>query len=150
MYRKISLIFPDFFRHNELIKFCIIGSFCALQNILILYCLTSILNVHYIFSIFFQTLYVNSLGFYLNRRYTFSVKNGQFWQELFKYHTVMASSLLTFSILMYLLVDVMHIWYLSAFILLTIGMTFYNFLSHKRWTFKENSGDNLRSIKDDG
>lgn len=62
----------------------------------------------------------------------------------------MASSLLTFSILMYLLVDVMHIWYLSAFILLTIGMTFYNFLSHKRWTFKENSGDNLRSIKDDG
>ncbi|HSA45617.1 MAG TPA: GtrA family protein [Candidatus Competibacteraceae bacterium] len=137
MHRKISLNFPDFFRNNELIKFCIVGSFCALQNILILYYLTSILNFHYIFSIFLQMLYVNTLGFYLNRRYTFSVQSSQFWQELFKYHTVMVSSFFTVSILMYLLVEVMHIWYLSAFILLTIGMTIYNFLAHKRWTFKK-------------
>jgi len=137
MGRKINLKLPNFLRKNEFIKFCIVGSFCALQNILIIYLLTSILNLHYIFSIFIQMLYINTLGFYLNRRYTFSIQSGHFWHELIKYHTVMMSSLFTVSILMYLLVEVIHIWYLYAFILLTIGMTIYNFITHKRWTFKQ-------------
>jgi putative flippase GtrA len=149
MYRKINLRLNDFIRHNEFIKFCIVGSFCALQNILILYCLTSILNFHYIFSIFIQMLYVNTLGFYLNRRYTFSIQSSQFWQEIIKYHIVMISSFLVVSILMYLLVEVMHVWYLYAFIFVTIGMTIYNFLAHKRWTFKKIPENNLRSIKYD-
>ncbi len=139
MHKKTDLRLIDFVRRNEFIKFCIVGLFCALQNILILYCLTSILNFHYFFSIFLQMLYVNTLGFYLNRRYTFFIQSSRFWQELFRYHTVMISSFFTVSILMYLLVEVMHIWYLHAFILLTIGMTLYNFLVHKRWSFKQNS-----------
>lgn len=137
MYRNIDLKFSDFFRRNEFIKFCIVGAFCALQNILIIYLLTSILNFHYIFSILIQMLYVNTLGFYLNRHYTFSIKSGYFWQELVKYHTVMISSLFTVSVLMYLLVEVVKIWYLYAYIILTIGMTIYNFITHKKWTFKQ-------------
>lgn len=120
----------------QFFRFCLIGAFCAFQNILILYILTSLFHLHYIFSIFLQVLYVNTLGFYLNRRYTFMLQSTQFWQELLKYQTVMISSFFTVSILMYFLVDILHIWYLYAFTILTIGMTLYNFFAHKKWTFK--------------
>lgn len=121
---------------TQFLRFCLIGAFCAFQNILILYILTSLFHFHYIFSIFLQVLYVNTLGFYLNRRYTFMLQSNQFWQELLKYQTVMISSFFTVSILMYFLVDILHIWYLYAFVILTIGMTLYNFFAHKKWTFK--------------
>jgi putative flippase GtrA len=123
-------------KKNQFLRFCLVGGFCASQNILIIYLLTGLFKVHYIFSIFLQTVFVNSIGFYLNSRYTFNGNKNEFWQELFKYHTVMLSSILTVSILMYVLVDILHIWYLYAFITLTIAMTIYNFIAHKKWTFK--------------
>jgi putative flippase GtrA len=133
---KASLKVQNLLKNNQFLKFCLVGAFCAFQNILILYILTPLLNLHYIFSIFVQILYVNTLGFYLNRRYTFTLQTNRFWQELFKYHTVMISSFFIVSVLMYILVDFMHIWYLYAFISLTIGMTLYSFFAHKKWTFK--------------
>ena len=133
---KVFLRIQKLFENNQFLKFCLVGAFCAFQNILILYILTSLLNLHYIFSIFVQMLYVNTLGFYLNRRYTFTLQSNRFWQELFKYHTVMLSSFFIVSVLMYILVDLMHVWYLYAFIMLTIGLTLYSFLVHKKWTFK--------------
>lgn len=123
-------------KENQFLRFCLVGGFCAFQNILIIYFFTSFLKLHYIISIFIQMLFVNSIGFYLNSRYTFKTKNNNFWQELLKYHTVMISSVLTVSVLMYFLVDILHIWYLYAFIILTIATTLYNFIAHKKWTFK--------------
>jgi putative flippase GtrA len=134
--KKDYLQFSNSLKKNQFFKFCVVGTFCAFQNILILYILTSFLNLHYIFSILIQMLFVNTVGFYLNRRYTFTLQTDRFWQELIKYHTVMISSFFTVSLLMYLLVDIMHIWYLYAFTILTIGMTIYNFLAHKKWTFR--------------
>jgi putative flippase GtrA len=121
---------------NKFLRFSLVGGFCALQNILILYFLTDILKLHYIFSTLAQMIFVNTIGFYLNKRYTFKTKINRLWYELWKYHTVMFSSFLTVLVLMYLLVEVLHTWYLYAFIILTIGMTGCNFLMHKKWTFK--------------
>ena len=133
---KLNLKIVDSLKKKEFFKFCLIGGFCAFQNTLILYILTSILHLHYVFSILLQMFYVNTLGFYLNNRYTFTNDKNQYWQSLLKYYAVGASSFVLVCALMYLLVDIIHIWYLFAFIILTIGMTFYNFIIHSRWTFK--------------
>ena len=128
---KINKLFRSkFFRYS------IVGAFCACQNIAILYFLKSILNLHYIFATIVQMVFVNSIGFYLNKRYTFKTKINNFWSELWKYHTVMFSSFLTVLALMFLFVDILNIWYLYAFIIATIIMTLFNFLMHKKWTFK--------------
>ena len=124
-------------RYKEFFKFTLVGVFCAVQNIVILYLLTSTLKLNYNLGIFIQMLYVNSLGFYLNRRYTFESKNTKFWQELLRYHTTMISSFIFVCIGMFFLVKILNIWYLYAYILLTIVMLIYNFLVHKIWTFKK-------------
>lgn len=121
---------------SKFFRFCIIGGFCTSLNLVSLYALTTILKVHYILSTIILMLTVNTLGFYLNRRFTFKSKKKRFWHELWKYHTVMFSSSLTVLILMYVLVDIFHIWYLYANIITTIIMIFYNFSMHKRWSFK--------------
>jgi putative flippase GtrA len=40
-------------------------------------------------------------------------------------------------LLMYLLVDVLHIWYLYANVIIAASMIIYNFLMHKNWSFKK-------------
>ena len=124
-------------KYKEFFKFTLVGAFCAVQNIVILYLLTSIFMVHYMISIFLQMIYVNSMGFYLNRRYTFNSNNPKFWEEFYKYHTTMISSSILVYLGMYLFVEILNIWYLYAYIILTIFMLIYNFLVHKIWTFKK-------------
>ena len=121
---------------SQVFKFLLIGGFCTLQNIVWLYFFTTILGFHYIVSTIILMITVNSLGFYLNRRFTFKKQGNNFWQELCKYHTVMISSCLTVLLFMYILVDILHFWYLYANILITVVMTFFNFFLHKKWTFK--------------
>lgn len=122
---------------NQFLRFFLVGGFCASLNILGLYILTSILHVHYLISILTQTVLVNAVGFYLNKRFTFKNSKDGFWKGLIKYNSVMISSFLIVSILMYFLVDILHVWYLSAFIFVTIIMIIFNFVSHKKWTFSK-------------
>ena len=122
---------------SSFFRFCLVGAFCAFQNILVLYLLTNYLKLHYVLSIFVQMFYVNTLGFYLNRKYTFTgrIKIGSILGELIKYHGIMLSSSFAVAIAMYFLVDLFKVWYLSAYVILTVLMTIYNFFAHKKWTF---------------
>jgi putative flippase GtrA len=125
------------FVKSHFFKFLLIGGFCTLQNIIWLYVLTTILGLHYLISTTILAIVVNSLGFYLNRRFAFKKRGKEnFLYELWKYHTVMLSSFLIVLVSMYILVDIFHIWYLLANIIITICMVLYNFLMHKKWTFK--------------
>lgn len=125
------------FISSKFYKFLVVGAFCTLQNIFWLYLLTTILKLHYILSIIILMITVNTLGFYLNRCYTFRKhENNNFLYELGKYHSVMLSNFFSVLILMYILVDIFKIWYLYANIIITIGMTLWNFFMHKKWTFK--------------
>lgn len=126
----------DTITNSKFFKFLLVGGFCTLQNIVWLYVLTTLLGLHYIVSTIILMITVNTLGFYLNRRFTFKKQGDNFWHELWKYHTVMLSSSVTVLILMYVLVDIVGIWYLYANIIITIGMTLVNFLMHHKWTFK--------------
>jgi putative flippase GtrA len=136
--QKLRVKFNKLF-HSQFFRFLLVGGFCTLQNIFWLYLLTTILGLHYIVSTIILMITVNSLGFYLNNRYTFKHSDHSFQsfiKKLLKYHTVMFSSFLTILVLMFVLVDIFKIWYLLANILITIGITIYNFTAHKKWTFK--------------
>jgi putative flippase GtrA len=122
------------------LEFLLVGLFCTLQNVFWLYLLTTILKFHYLVSTIILMITVNSLGFYLNKRYTFKTYKTRtiksVFKELIKYHTVMLSSSLIVLGLMYVFVDIFRIWYIMSNLVISIGMSVYNFLIHKRWTFK--------------
>ena len=121
------------------LKFLLVGLFCTLQNVFWLYLLTTILKFHYLVSTIILMITVNSLGFYLNKRYTFETDKTRtiksVFKELIKYHTVMLSSSLIILGLMYVFVDIFRIWYILSNLVISIGMSIYNFLIHKIWTF---------------
>lgn len=135
--RYLRFKIPAKIQSSQFFRFFFVGGFCASLNIVILYVFTGLLNLHYLISIVIQTIIVNTIGFLLNRRFTFKKSNKKFWKELAKYHYVMLLSFLMVSILMYLFVDVLQIWYLLAFVIVTIIMIVFNFISHKKWTFKD-------------
>jgi putative flippase GtrA len=78
----------------------------------------------------------NLAGFFLNKKYTFKTSKKHFWHELWKYYSVMMSYFLINLIMLYILVNYFHIWYLYASLITTIGGIFYNFVMHKKWSFK--------------
>jgi putative flippase GtrA len=134
---SIKLSIERLLKH-KFFKFLLIGGFCTLQNLVYLYFLTTILGINYLISTIFLMITVNSLGFYLNRKYTFAKKTQttSFLKALLKYHYVMLFSSITVLCLMYLLVEICKIWYLYANIIITICMTIFNFFIHNKWTFK--------------
>jgi len=133
MQRSKTLFKSGFF------KFLLVGLFCTIQNVFWLYLLTTILKFHYLISTIILMITVNSLGFYLNKRYTFKTDKTRtiksVFKELIKYHTVMLSSSLIILGLMYVFVDIFRIWYILSNLVISIGMSIYNFLIHTRWTF---------------
>lgn len=114
-----------------------IGGICYLLNLLLLAALSELTHLHYLVSAFLAFLLVNIVGYQLNRQYTFR-KGGTvgFLRGLWKYNTVMMSSCLVILVFMYVMVDLFHVWYILANIIITAIMTIYNFVMHKKWTFK--------------
>ena len=135
--RHLRSKIPARIQSSQFLRFFFVGGFCASLNILILYIFTGLLNFHYLFPLIIQAIVVNTIGFLLNRKFTFQKSEKRFWKELIKYHYVMLSSFLLVSSLMYLFVDIFQIWYMFSFIIVTIIMLVFNFISHKKWTFRD-------------
>jgi putative flippase GtrA len=121
---------------RNFVKFILIGGFCASLNLVLFFAFTNLLRMHYILALVVLTIIVNSIGFYLNKRYTFKSTKKSFLYDLYKYHLVMFSSLMISILLMYLLVDILNYWQIYSFIIVTVIMTVYNFVAHNNWTYK--------------
>jgi putative flippase GtrA len=127
-------------------RFLVIGGFCAGLSLLIMYGFTDLLKLNYLVSTVISIVVTNFIGFYLNKHYTFKTKRKSFWREMWKYYSVMISSYLLNLMIMYLLVDVINIWYLYATMILIVILTPYNFLLHKFWSFRQKRKQKNNSI----
>ncbi|WP_330203990.1 GtrA family protein [Cyanobacterium sp. Dongsha4] len=121
----------------RIFRFLGVGGFCAGLSLIIMYVLTSIIHINYLISTVITIVVTNFIGFYLNKYYTFQTKKKLFWRELWKYYSVMLSSYILNVFAMYVLVDLVNIWYLYANILLMAVLTPFNYFFHKKWSFKK-------------
>lgn len=121
----------------RIFRFLGVGGFCAGLSLIMMYVLTSLIHINYLISTFITIIATNFIGFYLNKYYTFQTKKKLFWRELWKYYSVMLSSYILNVFAMYVLVDLVNIWYLYANILLMAILTPFNYLFHKKWSFKK-------------
>lgn len=120
---------------NRFHNFLIVGGVSYLLNLLLLYSLTSLAGLHYMVSAFLAFAIVNSSGYVMNRRYTFKKTGSVFWRGLWKYTMVMLSSCFWVLVMMYVMVDYCGVRYILANIMITGGITVYNFFLHRKWTF---------------
>jgi putative flippase GtrA len=119
----------------QLIKFSFFGAFGYLFSVALIFCLKEFLQVHYLVAWFLAWIFTNLITFFFNNKYTFK-NNKKIIPTLIKYYTVNLSSFLITLALMYVSVELLKIYYLTATIGISLVLLGYNFIIHRNWSFK--------------
>jgi len=120
----------------KFLRFVLVGSLGCISSILIIYLLTEKLKLHYIISWQVAWFFSNLLTFSINKLYTFNSKKRNFVFEIWRYYLVNSSSLFFALIGVYVMVEAFRVNYLIASVLVSLISLFYNFILHKKWSFK--------------
>ncbi|MBD9632029.1 GtrA family protein [Pseudomonas sp. PDM19] len=118
-------------------RFIITGGICFIINLLILYTATDLIGINYLISTTISILLTNTLGWSMNRHWTFSTSQMPAVVEFSRY---LSANIGLFTInlgLMAALVSICGIHYLVASAILAACMTFLNFTIHRRWSFRK-------------
>lgn len=126
------------FRHSptrQFIKFAIVGAVNTALDIG-LFTLLHALGLHYLLAnVFaFGTAVINS--YYWNRRWTFRSRSAEWRPELVKFASVSGLGFLGNEILLFLFVESGHWPPLTAKLVVTVIIFFWNYLANRFWTFK--------------
>lgn len=117
-------------------RFLVVGGTCFAVNMGVLYVGTEWLGFHYLVSMAISIVVANSLGWALNRQWTFGATPSYWLHEYVRYFSVNLLSF-GFSLLaMAVLVSGLGWNYLFASALLAAVMTLVNFVLHRDWSFR--------------
>ena len=95
-----------------------------------------VLHIPYLSATILTWFGVTMFGFILNKHVTFGTK-GELWRkELLRYYAVMAGNLTLSVLLMFVMVDLLHIHYLLSSCFLAGLMLLINYVVHKTWSFR--------------
>lgn len=126
-------------------RFLIVGGVCFSVNLVVLYAGTDLLGVHYLWATLASLWITNTLGWLLNRRWTFASRAPAAFAEYCRYLTVNLSSFALGMALMALLVGLLGIHYLVANACIAFAMALGNFLAHRSWSFSSGGQSDSRS-----
>ena len=132
-------------RDKPLIRFVMVGELCIVTNLAVLYGGTSLLGWHYLVSMALSIVVANTLGWLLNRLWTFCESGRPWWVEYSRYLSVSFSSTLISLALMVLCVSVMGLHYLLASAIISVLMLIFNFIAHRDWSFAASQRSSTRS-----
>ncbi len=121
----------------QFLKFLFFGAFGYCFSISLLIGFKEFLQIHYLIAWLLAWVLTNFFTFFFNNKYTFkSVDETNLWLKLLKYYVVNLSSFLITLVLMYILVELFKIYYLTATIGISLVLLGYNFMIHRIWSFK--------------
>lgn len=117
------------------LRFSFVGFTCFSLNILFFFVLIDIFRMHYFFATAVCFFLLNSLGFILNKFFTFNYQ-GKFYVSAIKYFSVMAFSLASNIFLMWIFVGLLAFHYIVASLIISVFMLAFNFFLHRMWSFR--------------
>ncbi len=122
-------------------RFLVVGGVCFTANLIVLYVGTDVLGLHYLVSMLLSILIANTLGWWLNRRWSFRSRARGLVAEYLRYFAVTLTSSFLSLILMAVLVSGLRLHYLAASSAIAVGLTLFNFLAHRGWSFARQPRD---------
>lgn len=134
-----------FFQDRRWWRFLVVGCVCFLTNLLVLYVGTELAGLHYLVSMLISIVIANTLGWALNRQWTFASTSTAWFAEYTRYLAVNLSSFLASLGLMALLVSGAGVHYLLASAGIAVVLTAFNFIAHRGWSFAGNDQPGSRS-----
>lgn len=130
---------------RRLLRFIVVGGICFTTNLLVLYVGTAILGFHYLASMATSIVVANSLGWTMNRHWTFLKSSLPWWVEYCRYMSISFSSTMISLALMIFCVSLLGIHYLFASAVIAACMMMLNFVAHRDWSFTHSKHGSPRS-----
>ena len=122
---------------SQLSRFCSVGALCLAVSTAVLAALHELAGMYYLAAYAISFCVGNLLGYLLNGRFTFSTRVSASGGA--RYLFLNAALLAVSSLLMKLLVDGAHVWYMFAFLMLALANTPISFLLHRRFSYVQPS-----------
>ena len=128
----------------KMLQFGIVGGLMILLNVVILYLLTSLLGMYYIFSAILSYLVLTGLSFFLNEKWTFrsithhTRKN--LWHRFGSYYLVSFSGMTLHILILFVLTEYGNVFYLYSSIIASFSVFLWNFSLNKNITWGEKQG----------
>jgi putative flippase GtrA len=134
-------------KQKEVLKFLSVGVLCLSFNTIILYVFIEVFKIQYLIATIVGFFLSNLLGFFLNKYFTFQAFNTNIVVEIIKYFSVMGSSFTVNLLLMIIFVEIFKIWEIYASLIIAVMLTIYNYLLHKKWSFKHQKKEKFKHKK---
>jgi putative flippase GtrA len=119
----------------QLTRFCVVGIVCYVSGMATLLALCELAGLHYVIGYFGAFLVTNALGYVLNGRFTFAVDQAE-QASMTRYMLVNLTMLTINTLALMLLVEVFHMWYLAATILLATINIPISFMAHRTVSYR--------------
>jgi putative flippase GtrA len=127
--------FFDRDRLRELTRFCLAGLLCALLNFVGVMLLTELAGWHYLTSLAISSVAVATVGFVINRWWTFRVRGTRVEPEYLRYLVVAGVQIVASVWLCAWLVDDLRVPYPAAVIGVSAILAPLSYLLHRAWSF---------------
>ncbi len=137
MLKKFFFFWVNYVINNwqQLWRYGLVGLSSAIIDFGILYLLTEALGFHYLWSATISFIVAASYNYYLNKTWTFKA-GGKLSKQVSIFLLIAGSGVLLNNLILYLLVEQAHWWYIYAKIIATGIVTIGNFIGNKYLTFK--------------
>ena len=133
-----SFFFKNWHHFKQLARYVISGGTAATVNLILLYVLTDYLAIWYLFSTMLAYVVSFFVSFFLQKFWTFrDSRKDQINRQLVIYACIAGFGLGFNVLLMYFLVDILHIWYMFSQIIVGFILAFCNFLFYKFFVFNQ-------------
>lgn len=126
-------------KYKIYIKYLISGSAGAFVNLSCLYILTEFAGLHYLASAILAFFISLSVGFNLQKKWTFCSKEKKATRQALLYFFVTVSNLLINTVCLYILVDIFQVWYMLSQVLIYGFLSIFSFIVYRKFVFKPQS-----------
>lgn len=121
---------------KQLGRFCLVGLTCYGVNLLALAVLCEFMGMNYIPAFVIVFVLGNVLGYWLNRRFTFALRQHFDRAALLRYLLVNFAILLASMAALHMLVEWFRIWYLAAVTIVAGINAPISFVAHRVFTYR--------------
>ena len=131
-----------FRRYEQFCKFLIAGAFVVLINLMVLYALTDLAHIYYLLSTVLAFLVAFCVSFFVQKNWTFKDRSrDRLHKQLPFYLGVQLVNLGCNTILMYVFVEYLHIWYLLSQAIIAFFLAMIVYFINKAFIFKTSHGE---------
>lgn len=121
------------------LKYLMVGAFCALLNLLMQYTAVQVLGAHYAVGILLAFVVLVPLSFFIHKNVTFRTEGKLSWRRFALYTTQWLVVLVLNILLMALFIDVLHLPYIPAMLLVTVISTLLTYSYSRSYVFQQES-----------